>query len=129
MAGTKGHGATRLSAAQREETDRKVLAIVEKPGPLCKPEMRKLAHMAPSTIDASIVRLKRAFRVRQLEGVAVPMKKGSPAAIFEFVSEDEAEKLEENAERAKLRAQIPSHSAFRHPHDVAFFGEYERRAA
>lgn len=119
MSGTKGNGATKLAARQRQETDARIEAIFEKHGQLSRAQVVKISGIADSTVHLSIERLRKDGVLRKLTDRRRDGARGMMACIYEIGVEEDA---------PLFRGPV-SFEIHRHPQDVAFFGEYQREAA
>lgn len=106
------------STVQREETDTRVMAAMEaKPGGLSFAQLSEATGYPMSTVENSVHRLRRNGFVRKLDERRRVGKSGIPACVYDLGDEADT-----------WRPMAPVFTPFRHPMDVAFYGEYRRAA-
>lgn len=106
----------KLQAKQRQETDDKVVAAIEEHGVMAVVQLIAELRLSKSTVEKSIVRLRRGGFVRARSEKQPVGKSGALASVFELGID---EKLFVSCEPVEFVLH-------RHPQDVAFFGEYRR---
>lgn len=104
--------------AQRDATDRRVLDVLGLSAPLSEAQIAKAIHVVPSTVEKALTRLRRNGFVRKCSERRRVGRFGNLAYVYELGDEAESE-----VKRAPI-----VFAPFRHPMDVALFGEYRRVA-
>lgn len=108
-----------VQKAKRDETDRRILmALEESDDPLSEAQIAKKIDMAQSTVEKALHRLRSNGFVRKCAERRRAGRFGNLACVYE---------LGDEAETAIVRAPV-MFTPFRHPQDVALFGEYRRAA-
>lgn len=111
------NGVTFKAMRDRARTDGKVLRALREHGELTRTEVSESTGLSDSTVWLSMGRLIDSGKVREVEGSMRRVPRGNLAKLYE---------LGDGRGRQKVEVVKGVH---RHPQDVAFFGEYERRAA
>lgn len=106
-------------AQERLATNDKVIAALEKYGPLSVEQILWKTDLSQTSVHNALERLRREGEVRMLNERRRVGKRGVPARLYDLGVEDE-----------KHRPSPPATVIVRrHPFDVALFGEYQGEAA
>jgi hypothetical protein len=109
----------RLQTKQRQETDAKVIAALEKHGPMSLEQLTATTRLVRATAELAITRLRRGGVMRMLPDRRPVGKNHSMARVFDLGVDEEA-----FVSRQPVEFEI-----HRHPQDVALFGAYSREVA
>jgi predicted ArsR family transcriptional regulator len=104
------------AAQERLLTNDRVIAALEKHGPLSIEQIVWKTELAKSVVQNAIDRLRRDGEIRKLSERRRVGRSGTPAHIYELGAE-------EAAKPEPMRTVVR-----RHEQDVALFGEYRRAA-
>lgn len=106
--------------AKRDATDRLLLsAIEESDDPLSEAQLAERTGLVRATVEKALHRLRNHGLVRKCAERRRVGRFGNLACVYE---------LGDEGSTFPKRSPV-KFTAFRHPMDIAFFGEYERRAA
>jgi hypothetical protein len=109
----------RLQTKQRQETDAKVIAALEKHGPMSLEQLTETTRLVRATAELAITRLRRGGIMRILPDKYPVGKNHSMARVFHLGVDEEA----------FVSRQPVEFKIHRHPQDVALFGAYSKEAA